>query len=97
MGTREHWETVYKTKSITEVSWRQREARVSVDLITRVAPDLESAIVDVGGGASTLVDGLLSRGYKNVTVHEEHVAPSGAWQWFQYCLCEFRPARSIAA
>jgi len=68
MDARDHWEAVYRTKSITEVSWFQREARVSLDLITRVAPELDSMIVDVGGGASTLVDGLLSRGYKNVTV-----------------------------
>jgi 2-polyprenyl-3-methyl-5-hydroxy-6-metoxy-1,4-benzoquinol methylase len=211
MGAKEHWETVYKTKSTTEVSWFQREARVSLDLITRVAPKPDSAIVDVGGGASTLVDGLLSRGYRNVTVldiasaainaaqvrlgpaatnarwiaadaleyaflphsvdvwhdravfhfltspadrrtyvaqvsgavrpnghvivatfaadgptrcsgldvcrygpeelhgefgnsfdliahvREEHVTPSGARQRFQYCLCEFRPAKSVAA
>jgi len=68
VDTREHWDKVYRTKSITEVSWYQREPRVSLDLITRVAPELSSRIVDVGGGASTFVDGLLSRGYRNVTV-----------------------------
>jgi len=68
MRAKEHWDTVYETKSITEVSWFQREARISLELITRVAPGLGSAIVDVGGGASTLVDGLLGRGYRNVTV-----------------------------
>jgi len=74
MGANEHWEAVYGTKSTTEVSWFQREARVSLDLITRVAPDLGSAIIDVGGGASTLVDGLVSRGYRNVAVLD--IAPA---------------------
>jgi ubiquinone/menaquinone biosynthesis C-methylase UbiE len=68
MAAKEHWERVYRTKSTTEVSWFQRESRVSIELITRVAADPNSAIIDVGGGASTLVDGLVGRGYRNVTV-----------------------------
>ncbi|MDB4888908.1 MAG: SAM-dependent methyltransferase [Gemmatimonadetes bacterium] len=41
---------------------------MSLDLIRRVAPDVESSIIDVGGGASTLVDGLAQAGYRRVTV-----------------------------
>jgi SAM-dependent methyltransferase len=63
-----HWEGVYRAKAPTEVSWYQRQARLSLDLIRRVAPDLDAPIVDVGGGASTLVDGLLEVGYQAVTV-----------------------------
>lgn len=62
------WEHVYETKSPTAVSWYQREARLSLALIGRVAPDLATPIIDVGGGASTLVDGLLHAGYGDVTV-----------------------------
>jgi ubiquinone/menaquinone biosynthesis C-methylase UbiE len=68
MGTRQHWENIYGTKNATEVSWFQSEARLSLELIQRVAPDRASAILDVGGGASTLLDGLLKAGYRNVTV-----------------------------
>jgi SAM-dependent methyltransferase len=68
MTHRDHWEHIYRTKSASEVSWYQPEATVSLDLIRRVAPDLDAQIIDVGGGASTLVDGLLSAGYRSVTV-----------------------------
>ena len=50
------------------MSWYQPEARISLDLIRRVAPDPSTPIIDVGGGASTLVDGLLDAGYGAVTV-----------------------------
>jgi SAM-dependent methyltransferase len=63
-----HWESVYRAKAPSEVSWYQQEARLSLDLIRRVAPDRGAPIVDVGGGASTLVDGLLDAGYQAVTV-----------------------------
>ena len=67
-GLKNHWEGVYRAKAPTEVSWYQPEARLSLELIRRVAPDLEAPVVDVGGGASTLVDGLVGAGYRAVTV-----------------------------
>jgi 2-polyprenyl-3-methyl-5-hydroxy-6-metoxy-1,4-benzoquinol methylase len=63
-----HWEGIYRTKAPTEVSWYQPEAHLSLELIRRIAPDLDAPIIDVGGGASTLVDGLLDAGYRQVTV-----------------------------
>jgi SAM-dependent methyltransferase len=63
-----HWETVYRTKRPTEVSWYQPAATRSLELISRAVPDASSRIIDVGGGASTLVDGLLSAGYSNLSV-----------------------------
>jgi ubiquinone/menaquinone biosynthesis C-methylase UbiE len=68
MNPKEHWETIYSNKSADEVSWFQPEARLSLALITEAAPDPDAAILDVGGGASSLVDGLLAAGYANVTV-----------------------------
>ena len=50
------------------MSWFQPEATLSLQLIQRAAPDRDSAVIDVGGGASTLVDGLLSAGYRRLTV-----------------------------
>jgi SAM-dependent methyltransferase len=63
-----HWEHVYQDKAPDEVSWFEPRATLSLDLIRRIAPDRDSAIIDVGAGASTLVDGLLDAGYHNITV-----------------------------
>jgi SAM-dependent methyltransferase len=68
MRPEEHWERVYRSKAPTEVSWYQPEARLSLELIRRIAPDGATPILDVGGGASTLVDGLLDAGYRTITV-----------------------------
>ena len=68
MDPKTHWENVYASKSATEVSWFQPEARLSLELIQKVAPDCNAAVLDVGGGASTLVDGLVLAGYHSVTV-----------------------------
>jgi len=69
MDRKKHWEHVYQTRRVDEVSWFQPEATLSLELIQRVtssSPD--SHIVDVGAGASTLVDGLIAAGYSNVTL-----------------------------
>jgi ubiquinone/menaquinone biosynthesis C-methylase UbiE len=68
MDPKAHWESIYRTKSTTDVSWYQREATLSIDLIRRAAPRLSAAVLDVGGGASTLVDSLVARHYTNITV-----------------------------
>lgn len=68
MQSREYWERVYTTKTPTGVSWFQEHARRSVELIRQTGAAKDAAIIDVGGGASTLVDDLLSEGYTNVTV-----------------------------
>ena len=68
MDPRTHWQKVYTTRKPTEVSWYQPTAALSLSMIRRVAPDRSAAIIDVGGGASTLVDGLLADGYDRVTV-----------------------------
>ncbi len=63
-----HWETIYGTKSPTEVSWYQPTPRLSLELIRKVAPNASSSIIDVGGGASLLVDELIGAGYQNISV-----------------------------
>jgi SAM-dependent methyltransferase len=63
-----HWETVYRTKRPTEVSWYRPHLDVSLQLIEEAAPDRDARIIDVGGGESTLVDDLLDRGYHNLSV-----------------------------
>ena len=68
MQSRKHWENVYSTKSENELSWFQQHARLSMKLIHQYAPEKTSSIIDVGGGASTLVDDLLGNGYSNISV-----------------------------
>lgn len=68
MPSKQHWEQVYATKSAAAVSWYQAEATLSLRLIRQIAPSPDANIIDVGGGASTLVDGLLESGYWNLTV-----------------------------
>lgn len=68
MQSKDHWEQVYTTKSENSVSWFQEHARQSVELIARAHVAKEASIIDVGGGASTLVDDLLANGYQQVTV-----------------------------
>lgn len=69
MDMQEHWESVYGTKAADQVSWFRPHLETSLALIERAARGNRSAsIIDVGGGASTLVDDLIERGYSNVTV-----------------------------
>lgn len=65
---KEHWENVYKTKQPDAVSWFQEHATRSLELIRSVGASSKANIIDVGGGASTLVDDLLNNGFKNISV-----------------------------
>ena len=68
MDAKSHWENVYATKAPDTVSWYRPHLETSLTLIEKVAPERSASIIDVGGGESTLVDDLLSRGYQNITV-----------------------------
>jgi SAM-dependent methyltransferase len=69
MRTRkEHWETVYRRRGPEGVSWHQENPARSLALIESTAVGLDAPIVDVGGGSSRLVDGLVDRGFTSVTV-----------------------------
>jgi SAM-dependent methyltransferase len=63
-----HWETVYTTKSPNEVSWTQEIPKTSLDFIKSFKIDKSDAIIDIGGGDSNLADHLLKEGYTNITV-----------------------------
>lgn len=68
MDARAHWDAVYSAKAPDKVSWFCTHLETSLALIERAAPDRSAAIVDIGGGESTLVDDLLEQGYQNVTI-----------------------------
>jgi ubiquinone/menaquinone biosynthesis C-methylase UbiE len=68
MPSKNHWERIYSTKATDAVSWYQEHASSSLRLIQATRVPKDAAIIDVGGGASTLVDDLLADGYSNLTV-----------------------------
>src|SRR4029453_17003094 len=63
-----HWDNVYRTKGEDEVSWFQANPTVSLDLIHAAGIGRNAGIIDIGGGASRLVDALLDEGFADVTV-----------------------------
>ena len=63
-----HWENVYTNKSPSQVSWYQEDPALSLQLIRNTQLALDAAMIDVGGGASTLVDRLCEEAYTNVAV-----------------------------
>jgi len=68
MDAQSHWEKIYAEKAPNAVSWYAPHLEVSLSLIERTGVGRSAAVIDVGGGESTLVDDLLDRGYENVTV-----------------------------
>lgn len=63
-----HWEGVYSSKGETEVGWFQESPVPSLDMMTRAGIGAGASVIDVGGGASRLVDALLERGFGKITV-----------------------------
>ena len=68
MDAEAHWQRVYATKTPDQVSWFRPHLETSVSFIERATRDRTARIIDVGGGESTLVDDLLARGWRNLTV-----------------------------
>ena len=63
-----HWESIYRDRSPLEVSWYQQEPALSLELIRQAGVAPEAPIIDVGGGASVLVDRLQAQGYTDLSV-----------------------------
>lgn len=78
MDTKAHWERVYTEKAPDEVSWFQPNADLSLQLIRNIGGPKTARIIDIGGGASTLVDGLLSEGFENLAVLDLSESALGA-------------------
>lgn len=68
MPSKEYWDRVYNSSASDSLSWFQSRAAVSLDLIHATGAGHAAAIVDVGGGTSTLVDDLLANGYTDLSV-----------------------------
>ncbi len=100
-----HWEAVYEQKDEAEVSWFQESPALSIELIGALAPRPDASIIDVGGGASRLVDELVRRGHRDVTVLDLSQAALQASQkrlgaqaadvaWIAADVTDWRPART---
>ena len=68
VGRQTHWENVYATKDENAVSWFQERPDISLELIRAAGVDASASIIDIGAGASRLVDGLINEGFKAITV-----------------------------
>ena len=68
MEMKTHWEHIYETKGSTQVSWYQQHAQLSLQFIQNTRIQKTAQIIDIGGGASTLVDDLLVAGFQHVSI-----------------------------
>ena len=66
--SKKHWDNIYATKGMKEVSWFQEVPQTSLDLIASLRLKKDASIIDIGGGDGFLVDHLLKLGYINITV-----------------------------
>jgi SAM-dependent methyltransferase len=63
-----HWQNVYQTKGERDVSWFQEIPTISLDLVRATGVGADASIIDIGGGASRLIDALVTEGFRSVTV-----------------------------
>ncbi|MDO8266851.1 MAG: class I SAM-dependent methyltransferase [Moraxellaceae bacterium] len=107
MKNKKHWEQVYTRKSLQEVSWFQSSPATSLQLIQKSGVDPREPVIDVGGGASTLVDGLLRLGYQDVSILDIAAAALAVAQtrlgerascvnWLEADITKFHPDRQYA-
>lgn len=108
MKAQDHWEKVYREEDpTTGVSWYQAEPAMSLQFILAAGVEPNQPVIDVGGGASLLVDRLLAAGFGDLTVLDisgaalEHAqkrlgARASAITWTQSDVTVFKPARSYA-
>ena len=101
---KQHWERVYETKDPTEVSWYQPIPERSIAMIRAAEIPTQAPLIDIGGGASTLVDILRNSDYTDITVLDisgsalakarERLGPAAdSITWLQADVMEFDPQR----
>lgn len=102
-----HWQNIYQDKSPLSVSWYQKEPTLSLELIHHTGLPKDEAIIDVGGGASVLVDYLCRDGYTNLSVLDisgnalastrKRLADLGNnIEWFETDITEFSPPHQFS-
>ena len=98
-----HWDAAYKTRGVTELSWFQTEPAVSLALIELPGVARDAAVIDIGGGASSLVDHLVEQGFNDLSVLDisetaldvarQRLEPSAQVSWLHQDLLSWRPSR----
>lgn len=107
INRKEHWNQVYQTKAPDEVSWFQARPTISLKLIEKSGIGKAQGVIDVGGGASVLVDFLLDAGFERPAVLDISAAAlalprqrlrerAGNVEWFEADVTEFNPPRRFA-
>lgn len=102
MNRKEHWSQVYQTKAPDDVSWYQTRPTTSLKLIEASSVAKDQGVIDVGAGASALVDFLLEAGFKRLGVLDISAAAlqharqrlgvrATSVEWFEADVTEFRP------
>lgn len=107
MNRKDHWNQVYQTKAPDDVSWFQPQPAISLKLIEASGVGKKAGVIDVGGGASLLVDFLLDAGFSKLAVLDlsavalEHARRrlgkrADSVQWLEADVTNFQPARQFA-
>ena len=68
MTVKEHWEQVYSTRMVDKLGWYKPRLDLSLEWISDIGLGAGEPIIDVGGGASTLIDDLVDEGFESLTV-----------------------------
>lgn len=99
-----HWQNVYQTKGELDVSWFQETPAISLDLIHATGVKAGAAVIDIGGGASRLVDNLVDEGFavsvldisaKALETSKDRLGPrSSRVGWIVADVTQWRPDKS---
>lgn len=101
-----HWDRVYRSSGETEVSWFQREPQMSLELLNALGIGPAESVIDVGGGASVLVDALVRRSFADLCVLDVSAAAldlarsrlgdrARGVEWLQCDVLTWRPSRAF--
>jgi len=104
---RSHWQNIYKEKSALDVSWYQKEPTLSLELVRSTQIACDDSIIDVGGGASALVDYLYKEGFRRLAVLDisENALASAkkrlgnsarSIEWFVTDVTQFKPPHQFS-
>ena len=99
-----HWQTIYQTKTPSEVSWTQEDPQPSLEWILQLNLPFDTPIIDVGGGDSMLADKLIALGFTDITVLDISAEAierakrrlglsSSQVHWVVQDILEFQPSR----
>jgi trans-aconitate methyltransferase len=106
-AAQDHWNRVYTTRAVDAVSWYQAQPKISLELIAAADLPFDAPIIDVGGGASVLVDCLLAQGRSELSVLDISAAAlansrarlgadAARVRWIEADVCEFAPPQRYA-